>query len=292
MVNISLTAPAKINLHLEVLGKREDGYHNLISLYQLVSLMDRLTIRSLKKCGECRIIGTENIPLKENTMWQAVDVFRDITGIDTGFEIRIDKQIPQGAGLGGGSSDAASVLLGINSLSGYPLKKPGLLRAAARIGTDVPLFISAPAGIMTNTGTSITPLKPRCNYSGVIVFPGFSVSTPQAYSSLGRTTDEKPGILFPDTIAAEYSGRCVCGWNFFNSFETPVQYIHPHIADILNEITAAGFCYCRMSGSGSSCFGLNPFESDKPFPDIDGLRRKYAFVSFIEPLAELPEVLI
>jgi 4-diphosphocytidyl-2-C-methyl-D-erythritol kinase len=225
-------------------------------------------------------------------MWQAVEMFRKISGINTGFEIGVDKQIPQGAGLGGGSSDAASVLLGINALSGYPLNRHDLLRAAAGIGADVPLFISAPAGIMTDIGTSITPLKPRCDYTGVVVFPGISVSTPRAYNSLGRTMDEQVGILSADDAASMYGNMDVCRWNFFNSFEDSVTSVHPVIAGILGDLSTAGFCYYRMSGSGSSCFGLVPSGSEKPAPDVDKLRRKYAFVSIIDPLAEMPKVLI
>jgi 4-diphosphocytidyl-2-C-methyl-D-erythritol kinase len=286
---ISIFAPAKINLHLEVLNKRADGYHNLISIVQLISLYDEIVIRSLKKSGECRIFGTDTIALRKNTIWKAVTAFREKTGIDSGLEISLNKNIPQGAGLGGGSSDAAYTLMGINALFGNSLTIQELMNIAVKVGADVPLFLSVPAGIMTGMGEKIELLSPRDDFTVVVVFPGQASSTPEAYASLERTVNHGEYKFTPEDAKNEYLHKKPCNWKFINSFEEK----NYDSREIIDDIRRCGFCFCRMTGSGSSCFGLLPKEeAKKGMPNIDFLKAKYSFVWVAEPLTGMPKVII
>ncbi|MDP2815430.1 MAG: 4-(cytidine 5'-diphospho)-2-C-methyl-D-erythritol kinase, partial [Rectinemataceae bacterium] len=179
-----MRASAKINLHLEVFHKRPDGFHDLSSLFQAVDLYDDIYVRSLKEQETIEIFGDFDCPPENTTIWKAVSLFRKASGIRQGISICVEKRIPAGAGLGGGSSDAASVLRALNEANGRCLAPEVLSSLAASVGSDVPFFLSGGSALASGRGERLAETPSRTDFSVVVVFPGFPVSTAWAYSKL------------------------------------------------------------------------------------------------------------
>jgi 4-diphosphocytidyl-2-C-methyl-D-erythritol kinase len=263
---IRVEAPAKINIHLRVYGRRTDGYHGILSLFQAVSLSDAIVIRSLKEPDLLEIGGELGCPAESSTVYKAVLAYRERTGSRTGLAISVEKRIPIGAGLGGGSSDAAATLAGLERLLGGDLSRNELYAAAAGIGSDVPFFLEGGAAIVSGRGEVLRPIPARTDYGLVIVYPDLSVSTAEAYGILDR--DRPDDSSEPDPGAEELERRYLGAledWDFENSFEPVIASIHPEIAAARDELLRLGAAFAAMSGSGSAVFGV--------FGDRDGARR-------------------
>jgi len=184
---IDIAAPAKINLHLEVLDKRQDGFHNLKSIFLTVDFCDFLHFELMKgeKTAEIIMKGLDlDLPIEKNIVFRSINLFRERTGFSEGLKVTVEKRIPAGGGLGGGSSDAAATLLALNELAGFPLNRAALLETAAALGSDVPFFIcQTGAALVTGRGETIEPIKaPRLFI--VLVNPGFPSDTAAAYRLL------------------------------------------------------------------------------------------------------------
>jgi 4-diphosphocytidyl-2-C-methyl-D-erythritol kinase len=222
--SVRVRAAAKINLHLRVYGRRKDGFHGILSLFQAVSLADSIVIRSLKESDTIEIDGDFDCPVEATTVYKAVVAYRQASGIKTGLSLKVDKRIPAGAGLGGGSSDAAATLLGLQALLGGGLV-PGVLAAlGATLGSDVPFFLSSTAAIVSGRGEDVRPIEARDDFSIVIAFPGFSVSTAGAYALLDRkrpddTHEPDPGS---EELVVAYRDD-IMRWPFANSFEPVIS---------------------------------------------------------------------
>ena len=254
-----ILAPGKVNLHLEVLGKRQDGFHDIVSLFQAVDLCDRLTIRSLTDSSECVIHGMENIPTRKNSIYQAARLFAGKCGLKTGVKISVEKRIPIGAGLGGGSSDVAGVLTGLNALFDYPLTETELAELGEQVGSDVPFFLLASTALVTGRGECVQPVEGRTDYSLVLVFPGFPLSTPSAYRALSRLPGETVSTrLNPIEVLRYYASAHPLEWPFFNSFTDHLVSRYSSIKDLLIRLKNCGALYTAISGSGSSVFGIFP----------------------------------
>ncbi len=261
---IRLLAPAKVNLTLEVLGKRPDGYHNIESLVQKISLYDRITIREVPESGVHLTCSDPDVGSgPDNLVYQAARLFMDATGRSgSGVAIDLKKQIPHGAGLGGGSSDAASVIMGLNSLWNLSLPLEEQERIAVQIGSDVPLFLHPSPSLISGRGEVVTPAPARIRACFLIVFPGFSVSTQWAYSNFRLAKDH----LTKDHGKYTLSGLQKAGggelppnrWQEFlvNDLETAVRKKHPEIGRCIEELLLLGAGASQMSGSGSAVFGL------------------------------------
>lgn len=257
---IELEAPCKINLHLRVLDKRGDGFHGIESIFQAVSFYDRLVLKRLAYSDACRI----NCPFFDlppvNTVSRAVELFRDTTGIHDGVEVFLDKQIPAGAGLGGGSSDAAATLAGLNRLFDAGLSAGELHELACKTGSDVPFFLGSTAAIVTGRGEALLPLAPRTDVWGILIWPGVHCGTAEAYRLVDSWKESHPGYdaQLPDAgdLAGLYSGS-LDRWTLMgNSFSLPVQDRYPVIREVREALYNAGSFFAEMSGSGSSVFGL------------------------------------
>lgn len=253
-MKVTALAPAKINLSLDVTGRREDGYHLLRSVMQTVSLYDTVTV-SYGEDDRIVLHCDGGIPADEhNTAYKAAALFRQETGCTAGFVITVKKAIPSQAGLAGGSSDAAGVLAALNELTGAGLSTQALCRLGERIGADVPFCIHGGTVLCTGIGTRLTPQPPLPDCAVVIVKPNGGVSTPEAY----RLLDDAPHLSHPDV-----EGQCaalrrgdlngVCD-RVGNSFEQPLQL--PHTAAIRRSLTDGGAAASALSGSGSAVFGL------------------------------------
>ncbi len=255
--SVRVRAPAKINLHLEVFGKRSDGFHDLSSLFQAVDLYDDISVRSLKEQDTIEISGDFDCPPEKTTVCKAVELFRRATGTRQGVSVQVIKRIPAEAGLGGGSSDAASVLMALNATIVPGLSPEILAKIASDIGSDVPFFLGGGAAIVGGRGELLTPIVPRTDFVAVLVFPGFGVGTAWAYGQLDKKAGQSnPAIaLTHETIDANYR-RAPSFWDFSNSFQAIVDECHPAIGRICGELRKSGAAFAAMSGSGSSVFGI------------------------------------
>jgi 4-diphosphocytidyl-2-C-methyl-D-erythritol kinase len=283
-----LKAPAKVNLHLEIKGKRPDGYHEILSVVQCIPLYDYIQIRSLKKKHALRVVCDPPLPARPNIASLAAASFRNACRIDDGIEVIIEKKIPVGAGLAGGSSDAAAVLTGLNRLFGSVLKPGQLHDLASQIGSDVPLFFGAPAALMSGRGEKITDLGARQDFELVLVYPGFPISTQDAYQWFDQDTESLPTASFdPADLRLLYEKKRVDSWDFFNSFQNVVERRFPMIKRITEILRSSGAHIAAVTGSGSSVFGV--FTDGKAARSArDTLGRAYPHVWMLVPLKDDP----
>ncbi len=255
---IRITAHAKINLTLAVLGQRADGYHELDTIMHAISLADTVEIE--KADGLSLVVEAGTAPLgQENLMMRAAAWFFSETGIAGGAVMRLWKRIPQEAGLGGGSADAAAVLRGLNCLYENPFPLAELVRRAAVIGADVPFCVMGGAARCRGIGEILTPLSAWEGLPLLIVRPDVSVSTRAAYTAL----DESGSARENKTDAAEKALReksfSALAAAFSNDFESALFPTNPALAKASAELKAFGFP-TMMTGSGSAFFVLTPAE--------------------------------
>lgn len=252
-------APAKLNLGLKILRRREDGYHDIASVLQTVDLCDRLRFTPAA-AGETLVrCDHPDVPAgPENLVSRAVEVLRRETGVDRGVRVDLDKRIPTGAGLGGGSSNAAAALRALDRLWGLRLGPERLSGLAAELGSDVPFFLGGGTAIATGRGERIRPVDWQDEFWYVLVYPGFPVSTARAYQNvrIGLTDTGAYGTFLD---FAEKSGRISAGRLFAcleNDFLPFVEAAGAGVAGILEALAAGGAVACSVSGSGSTLFGV------------------------------------
>jgi 4-diphosphocytidyl-2-C-methyl-D-erythritol kinase len=245
-------APAKINLCLHVLGRRPDGYHELAMIMQGVSLYDRLEMTLTDEPG-VRVIcpGVELPPDEENIAARAARRLLAMAGAGCGVEIVIDKQIPVAAGLGGGSSDAAAVVMGLNEMLELGLDRATLMAEGGRLGADVPFFIFGAAAWATGIGDVLEKVEKMPPLWYVLVNPGLAVSTAWVYQNLGLTSKIEAARLprFPRTLEG------VVGL-LHNDLERVTLSRYPLVATAKEELAASGAAGVLMSGSGPTVFGV------------------------------------
>jgi 4-diphosphocytidyl-2-C-methyl-D-erythritol kinase len=249
-----LDAAAKVNLVLEVLRRRPDGYHEIVTVMQAVDLSDRV---ELEECDGLELsCQSPDVPTDgANLALRAAAALRKAAGVDRGVRIRLEKRIPVAAGLGGGSTDAAAVLLGLNRLwkLRWPLAR--LDEVAVTLGMDVPFFLRGGAALATGRGEAVRPLAARGLHL-VLVNPRLSVSTAEVY---GKVTPSmySNGEATRELVGALRSGRPgrVAG-GLHNGLEPAVASGYPQIAQMEAALTAAGALGTAMSGSGPTVFGV------------------------------------
>ncbi len=249
---VSFLAPAKLNLSLQVFGKRPDGFHNIRSIMVPVSLYDEVTVEEAPGgiAVECDAPG---IPTDGgNTGHRAAALYIAWAGTPAGVRIRIRKRIPAESGLGGGSSDAAAVLKGMIALTGRRPSSGSLYAMAARVGADVPFFLPGGAALVEGFGDRLTPIPWGVPFHAVIVRPAFGLPTSEGYARLGRLRgDAPPGGAVPSFRTLSDVAPFVR-----NDFEAAWGAAHPEIGEIKEELRAAGAAAAGLSGSGSAVFGL------------------------------------
>jgi len=259
---IRLLAPAKVNLNLRILGLREDGYHDIESVVQKISIHDRVSLSPGKTPGIVLSCSDPSLPGGPgNLAYRAAELILGQCQVpEKGVVIHLDKTIPHGAGLGGGSSDAAAVLMGLNTLWNLGLSRGELTDLGQRIGSDVPLFLFPSPSLIAGRGEKILPAPFIINAVFVVVFPEFSVSTKWAYSNFRLT---KKHDKYTNTVSDLYdrnAGRAVPPdrWPdlLANDLEKAVINRHPEISRCKDDLLEAGAKASLMSGSGSAVFGL------------------------------------
>jgi 4-diphosphocytidyl-2-C-methyl-D-erythritol kinase len=242
---------AKINWTLDVLFKREDGYHEIRTIYQTVSLHDRL--RLTKNTGSIEIAcDNKHVPCDEtNLAHRAATLLRQATGAVCGARIEIEKRIPVAGGLGGGSSNAAMVLIGLRRLWEVEIEESDLIEIAARLGSDVPFFLMGGTALGIGRGEEVYPLEEvRCPHM-LLANPGISVSTAAAYQNLSRLTRQNPARIIPLSLIAA-KGICELPLAARNDLEEVVPAAHPEIAHLKHRLEELEACKAVMSGSGAT----------------------------------------
>lgn len=258
MEHIARYAPAKINLTLDVLGLRADGFHDIESVMLQIDLCDIVRVTR----SEAGILVNTNHPGlpggPDNLAWRAAALVCSKYGISSGVVIDIDKRIPLAAGLAGGSTDAAAVLHCMNRLFKLRLDERELHRMALELGSDVPFCLDGPAAIATGRGEILEPVRPGAQLPLLLVNPGFPVSTGQVY----RLLDENPPQAHPDTraVAAALAAGEVHGIasQLGNVMEPVTMGMHPALSRIKARLQSLGALGVLMSGSGPTLFSVFP----------------------------------
>jgi len=256
---LTVKAGCKVNLSLDITGIREDGYHELETLfYPLPEPCDTITMRPSAPGSGLSI--TSNVPgldLDSNTMAKAWRAFGDATGLFPDMRIELEKNIPMGAGLGGGSSDAAVVLAQLNRLAGgRALSEDALNRLAASVGADVPFFLVNRPAWAIGVGDQLTPADVSLSgMHAVLACPGVHVSTAWAYGAWDAIHGQSPrdGLTWRQSDIRKVNSSRVC---LANAFEEVVFQNYPTIRKLKESLLASGACGAVMSGSGSSVFAL------------------------------------
>ena len=251
---LALSAAAKVNLTLEVLGRRADGYHEIATVMQTVDLADRLMLEEaegLELCADAPGLPTDatNLALK------AAMALREAAGIDRGVRIRLDKRIPMAAGLGGGSTDAAAVLVGLNRLWGLRWSRERLDRVAITLGMDVPFFLRGGTALGTGRGERLQSVSGP-GLALVLVNPGLGASTAETY---GRVTPLMyTGGEHARALLAALEGRRTgrIAEHLYNGLEAALGPLQRNIVKMKAALLAAGALGVAMSGSGPTVFGL------------------------------------
>jgi 4-diphosphocytidyl-2-C-methyl-D-erythritol kinase len=252
---ISLKAPAKINLYLRVLGKRDDGYHEIESLMQAIDIYDEITLERSDviemTCDDPALpVDESNLAFKAASIMQQRIYY-------PGVRIGLKKKIPSGSGLGGGSSDAAFVLRGLRRLYGLAPAPEDMLEVATEVGSDVPFFLSSGQAVVTGRGEKIRSVILPGDYDIVVIVPSVASSTAEAYAGARISlTKAGPLVLLEKRISASRFGRLL--ESFSNDLEEVVLHRFPEIAELKRILSEAGAGLSSMTGSGSAFFGLFP----------------------------------
>ena len=268
--SVTVKAYCKINLSLDIKGVRSDGKHEVDMVMQSLPLYDILEIRKIEASNNEIMLRTnaEWVPTdNRNTAYKAAELLRrDFSQIDCGTEIFIDKRVPGCGGLGGSSSDAAGVLIGMNELYGLELSLEELQKYGAQIGAEVPFLLKYGAAIATGTGTELKYIEPLREGVLLLVNSGAEVSTKEAYK-LYDILEESGRIPYEahtnaeETAEAMVKGLDALAGKMKNVLEFPAFCMVPEISNIKNEIAAAGATVAMMSGSGATVFGI--FKNDQ-----------------------------
>ena len=258
MNRLKLNSYAKINLNLKILTKRPDGYHNIKSVVQTISLKDTVKLKKNKKII-CKT-NVKNIPTDEkNLAFKAAKIFFNHTKIEAGVKIIIKKKIPTQSGLGGGSSNAAATLIGLNKLFKTNLTKAELLKLAKKIGADVPFLVSGGTALMQGFGELIKNIKPIKNCYILIIKPNFNISTKEAYLKyyIFASNFEKNSLDFVKNLCVaiekEKSFKEIKKF-LINDFEKVLK--NENIKKIKKEMLEKGAICCSLTGSGSAIFAI------------------------------------
>ena len=272
MPEVRIPALAKINLRLEVIGKRSDGFHELRTIFQTISLQDELRLKSSRRPGiELKVLGDaalSNEPIEKNLVYRAVRALQQELRIPNGVTIELRKTIPAGRGLGGGSADAAAALIGYLRLVKKKLCRERLFELAAMLGADVPFFLEGGRALGIGKGDEIYPLPDIPRLSLLVVSPeSIHVPTPDAYCWLNSPQLDALQGNAPQLTNFTGNPRlyrfCALAWSLqgsplLNDFEEVVFQQHPRLAAIKRDLLQNGASEALLAGSGSAVIGVFP----------------------------------
>lgn len=259
MLKVRILSPAKLNLYLEVLNKRPDGYHNIRSLFERISLSDELTF---KQSDDQRIeikSDSEDMPKdSRNLVYKAASLLRKALGVKKGVSIEIKKRIPLASGLGGGSSNAASALLALNNLWHLRLSQKKLFAYGSYLGSDVPFFLSgASFALVEGRGEKVKPLSHfKKKFWHIIIVPDFKVSTQEIYAELDNLGNyDKDGTALTARQLSQ-AAEIPLGKFIHNRLEKAAFRRYPKVRELKEALLSRGVQNAAMSGSGGAVFGM------------------------------------
>jgi len=260
--NLEKPSSGKVNLLLNILGRRPDGFHELETVMHPVPVFDRLSF-SKKSPGIELICSEPALPTdSHNLVYRAAAAFLEAAKITEGVRIHLEKKIPLAAGLGGGSGNAATTLLGLNELFGHPVDSRQLQTIAAGLGSDVPFFLQDQPALATGRGEKIQPLAAFGALRGMaflLVHPGFGIATAWAYQQLRRFPEAlngQPGRAARLVSVLQSASLKSAAAEFYNSLEAPALYKYPLLAIFQDFMRENGAIATLMSGSGSTTFAI------------------------------------
>jgi len=287
-MKIKFKTPAKINLGLHIHGKREDGFHELETIFQMVSLYDDVELELLSS-GIKLECDTPGVPTDDtNLVCKAALLLRQSYQVEgKGVSIRLKKKIPFGAGLGGGSGNAAGVLMGLNRLWDLNIEREKLLTLAAELGSDVPFFLTSPCALGMGRGEQLKVLKPCAKFQVLLVFPGFPVATSWVYQNLKLKLTKRENNISILRKNLSLSDITSLGSRLYNDLEPVVIQRFPEVQVVKDELGAWGALGVLLSGSGSTVFGIFD-DPEKARVACAGLNRTWerVIVETIESLTE------
>jgi 4-diphosphocytidyl-2-C-methyl-D-erythritol kinase len=253
--DIVVWAPAKVNLFLEVLGKRPDGYHEIATLMVTAGLYDTLVLADDPAGAVSLTISRPDLSAgPDNLVVRAARLLKEHTGGKRGCRIRLVKRIPMAAGLAGGSTDAAATLLGLNRLWRLGLSNDELARLSAALGSDIPFFVHGPAAWCTGRGEKVTPVPTAARLDLVLVCPAFGMPTARVYGRVAVPDEPVSGDAIRQALAAGDVGAV--GRLLFNRLQPAAEALDPRIAEYSRRLAELAPAGRLMSGSGSSLFAL------------------------------------
>jgi len=256
-MKLKFKTPAKVNLGLHVHGKREDGFHELETIFQMVSLFDDVELELLSSGIklECDMPG---IPTDDtNLVCKAALLLRKSYQVEgKGVSIRLKKKIPFGAGLGGGSGNAAGVLMGLNRLWDLNIDREKLFTLAAELGSDVPFFLTSPCALGKGRGERLKVLESCSKFQVLLVFPGFPIATSWVYQNLRLKLTKRPNNISILRKNLSLSDITSLGSQLYNDLESVVIQKFPEVKVVKDELWAWGALGVLLSGSGSTVFGI------------------------------------
>lgn len=259
MESICLNAYAKINIGLDILGKRADGYHEIRTIMQQVPLSDGIRLRK-NMAGGIRLSCTQSdIPEDEsNLAWKAASLFCKTFGFKESVDIELEKRIPAEAGMGGGSADAAAVLKGMKALYAPDIEERELMKLGAKLGADIPYCIAGGTALCEGIGERISPLGAFPKSYALILKPSLRISTKEVYRNLSMEEISRRGHADIDALISciEAQDLCRLGSKLKNVLEYGVSKTYPLIEELKEDLLERGALGSSMSGSGSAVFGL------------------------------------
>ena len=256
-MKLKFKTPAKVNLGLHVHGKREDGFHELETIFQMVSLFDDVELELLSS-GIKLECDTPGIPTDDtNLVCKAALLLRKSYQVEgKGVSIRLKKKIPFGAGLGGGSGNAAGVLMGLNRLWDLNIEREKLFTLAAELGSDVPFFLTSPCALGKGRGERLKVLETCSKFQVLLVFPGFPIATSWVYQNLRLKLTKRPNNISILRKNLSLSKITSLGSQLYNDLESVVIQKFPEVKVVKDELWAWGALGVLLSGSGSTVFGI------------------------------------
>ncbi len=281
-MDITVSAMAKINLFLDITGKRNDGYHTINTLMHSIDLHDSVKV-SLIKSGEIRLSsGLHFIPSDErNIAYKAAKAFFSLLGENWGADIKITKRIPVGGGLGGSSTDGAAVLEALNFLTGKPFSPEALSSLGASLSADIPFCLKKGAALCCGIGEEITPLESLQGIFALIIKPRFSLNTKEMYSLFDLSKKECVDINPMLSAFCNKDFHAICE-NLYNAFYLPAISKEPSLENLYTLLKEGGAEGVLMSGSGSCIYGL--FDSKKRCEKLYSLLSEKGLTVFLTRL--------
>lgn len=274
-----VAAQAKVNLRLRILARESSGYHQLETLFLRLALADDLLVRIMNGSRALDVTGEIDPrqlgPVERNLAWRAAVAYADATGWPSGFAIELDKRIPVGGGLGGGSADAGAVLRALDAMAPSPIGEAALLALASPLGADVPFLASRCAfALGWGRGERLLALPAPAEREVLLVMPPFAVNTAEAYRWLAAAREADgsppgPNVVLDPAALGDWSALTGLA---INDFEPVVGARHPLVTTAIARLHALGCAPAMMSGSGSTVFGVLPAGTRIDVPRFDGDR--------------------